>query len=169
MFKVKRRPRDFSISAGVGSRTPRLRGRPFAPGFVTVPFGDVEALRSAITPRTCAFLFEPIQCEAGINIPPEGFVREAIETCRRENVLSIADEIQTGLGRTGKMFAIEHYGIEPDLITVAKSIAAGLPHFQGLPHRLEPIATIEPCLRSSIPGSSARKASSGGSIRRARR
>ena len=98
---------------------------PFAPGFVVVPFGDIEALRAAINPNTCGFLFEPIQCEAGINIPPDGFVREAIELCRAEGVLSIADEIQTGLGRTGRMFACDHEGVQPDLYVLGKALSGG--------------------------------------------
>lgn len=98
---------------------------PFAPGFVTVPFGDIEALKAAIRPETCAFLFEPIQCEAGINIPPDGYIREAIELCRREGVLTIADEIQTALGRTGKMFACEHDGVRPDMYVLGKALSGG--------------------------------------------
>ena len=98
---------------------------PFTPGFVVVPFGDIEALRAAINPNTCGFLFEPIQCEAGINIPPDGFVRQAIELCRAENVLSIADEIQTALGRTGKMFACDHDGVKPDLYVLGKALSGG--------------------------------------------
>lgn len=98
---------------------------PFTPGFVTVPFGDLEALEKAITPNTCGFLFEPIQCEAGINIPPEGYLRSAIELCRRNDVLTIADEIQTGLGRTGKMFACDHEGVRPDLLVLGKALSGG--------------------------------------------
>lgn len=98
---------------------------PFTPGFVRVPFGDIEALRNAINPRTCGFLFEPIQCEAGINIPPSGYLREAIELCRREKVLSIADEIQTGLGRTGRLFACDHEGVAPDLFVLGKALSGG--------------------------------------------
>src|SRR5690606_4026462 len=98
---------------------------PFTPGFVTVPFGDIEALRAAIRPETCGFLFEPIQCEAGINIPPDGYVREAIELCRSEGVLAIADEIQTGLGRTGRMFACDHESVQPDLYVLGKALSGG--------------------------------------------
>jgi ornithine--oxo-acid transaminase len=98
---------------------------PFAPGFVIVPFGDLDALRAAIRPETCGFLFEPIQCEAGIHIPPDGYVREAIELCRQEDVLSIADEIQTGLGRTGRMFACQHENAEPDLYVLGKALSGG--------------------------------------------
>ena len=78
---------------------------PFTPGFKVIPFGDAEALREAITPNTCAFLVEPIQGEAGIVIPPDGFLKQAAAICRANNVLFIADEIQSGLGRTGKLFA----------------------------------------------------------------
>ncbi len=78
---------------------------PFAPGFKIIPYGDIEALRNAITPNTCAFLVEPIQGEAGIQIPPAGFLRQAAELCRENRVLLMADEIQSGLGRTGKLFA----------------------------------------------------------------
>ena len=98
---------------------------PFAPGFVTVPFGDIEALRAAINPNTCGFLFEPIQCEAGINIPPDGYIRDAIELCRSNDVLTIADEIQTGLGRTGKLFACDHEGAKPDLYVLGKALSGG--------------------------------------------
>lgn len=98
---------------------------PFTPGFVTVPFGDIEALKKAITPNTCGFLFEPIQCEAGINIPPAGYIREALELCGREDIISIADEIQTGLGRTGKMFACDHEGVKPDLYVLGKALSGG--------------------------------------------
>lgn len=98
---------------------------PFTPGFVVVPFGDIEALRAAIRPETAGFLFEPIQCEAGINIPPSGYIREAIELCRSHDVLAIADEIQTGLGRTGKMFACDHEGVQPDLYVLGKALSGG--------------------------------------------
>jgi ornithine--oxo-acid transaminase len=98
---------------------------PFTPGFVTIPFGDAEALEAAITPNTCAFLFEPIQCEAGIIIPPDGYLRQAAEICRRENVLFMADEIQTGLGRTGRMFACEHEDVQPDVYILGKALSGG--------------------------------------------
>jgi ornithine--oxo-acid transaminase len=90
-----------------------------------IPYGDVEALRSAITPNTCAFLVEPIQGEAGILIPPAGFLREAAEICRRNRVLLMTDEIQSGLGRTGRLFAYEHEGIRPDVLIAGKALAGG--------------------------------------------
>jgi len=98
---------------------------PFTPGFKVIPFGDVAALRAAITPNTCAFLVEPIQGEAGIVIPPAGFLRQAAELCRQNNVLLMVDEIQSGLGRTGKLFAYMHEGITPDVLIVGKALAGG--------------------------------------------
>ncbi len=98
---------------------------PFAGGFQAVPFGDAGALRAAITERTCAFLVEPVQGEAGIIVPPEGYMREVAAICRERNVLLIADEIQSGLGRTGTFFAFEHDGIRPDIATVGKALSGG--------------------------------------------
>lgn len=98
---------------------------PFTPGFKIIPFGDVAALESAITPNTAAFLVEPIQAEAGILIPPDGFLRKAREICQKNNVLFIADEIQTGLGRVGRMFACEYEGVKPDLLVIGKSLGGG--------------------------------------------
>ena len=98
---------------------------PFTPGFKVIPFGDVNALRHAITANTCAFLVEPIQGEAGIVIPPAGFLKQAAEICRQNNILLMADEIQSGLGRTGKLFAYMHEGIRPDLLSVGKALAGG--------------------------------------------
>jgi ornithine--oxo-acid transaminase len=98
---------------------------PFTPGFTVIPFGDVEALEKAITPNTAAFLFEPIQAEAGILIPPDGFLKKAREICSRTNVLFIADEIQTGLGRVGKLFACEYEDVRPDLVIIGKSLGGG--------------------------------------------
>ncbi len=99
---------------------------PFTPGFVSVPFGDIDALEAAITPRTCAFLVEPIQCEAGILIPPDGYLRRAAELCARERVLLVADEIQTGLGRTGRMFACQHEDVQPDVYILGKALSGGV-------------------------------------------
>jgi ornithine--oxo-acid transaminase len=99
---------------------------PYTPGFVSVPFGDADALARAITPNTCAFLFEPIQCEAGILIPPKGFLSAAAEICRRERVLLAADEIQTGLGRTGRLFACQHENVTPDVLILGKALSGGV-------------------------------------------
>jgi ornithine--oxo-acid transaminase len=98
---------------------------PFTPGFKVIPFGDARALREAITPNTCAFLVEPIQGEAGIVIPPQGFLREAATICREKRVLLMADEIQSGLGRTGKLFAYMHEAVTPDVLIVGKALAGG--------------------------------------------
>ncbi|PYX87394.1 MAG: ornithine--oxo-acid transaminase [Acidobacteria bacterium] len=98
---------------------------PFTPGFKVIPFGDAQALRAAITLNTCAFLVEPIQGEAGIVIPPKGFLKEAAEICRANRVLLMTDEIQSGLGRTGRLFAYMHDGITPDVLIVGKALAGG--------------------------------------------
>jgi len=98
---------------------------PFTPGFKIIPFGDIEALRSAITPNTCAFLVEPIQGEAGIVIPPDGYLKQAAELCRQNNALLMVDEIQSGLGRTGKLFAYMYEDITPDVLIVGKALAGG--------------------------------------------
>ncbi|HUO14986.1 MAG TPA: ornithine--oxo-acid transaminase [Verrucomicrobiae bacterium] len=98
---------------------------PFTPGFKIIPYGDAAALADAITPDTCAFLVEPIQGEAGIVIPPEGYLAEAAVLCREHNVLLICDEIQSGLGRTGKLFAYMHEGIKPDVLIVGKALSGG--------------------------------------------
>ena len=98
---------------------------PFTPGFVIVPYGDAGALEVAIKPNTAAFLVEPIQAESGIIMPPEGYLKKAKEICENNNVLFIADEIQTGLGRTGKLFACEHEEVKPDILVIGKSLAGG--------------------------------------------
>ncbi|WP_211653776.1 ornithine--oxo-acid transaminase [Planococcus alpniumensis] len=99
---------------------------PMLPGINIVPFGDMEALKNAITPNTAAFLIEPIQGEAGIIMPPEGFLKAARELCRENNVLFIADEIQCGLARTGKMFACEWEDVDPDMYILGKALGGGV-------------------------------------------
>jgi ornithine--oxo-acid transaminase len=98
---------------------------PITPGFVVVPYGDAAALEAAITPNTAAFLVEPIQGEGGVIIPPEGYLKQVAEICKKNNVLFVADEIQTGLGRTGKMFCFEWDGVRPDVLIVGKALAGG--------------------------------------------
>ncbi len=98
---------------------------PFAPGFTIIPFGDADALEEAITPNTAAFLVEPIQGEAGVIVPPDGYLARIREICDRENVVLILDEIQTGLGRTGRMLAEAHEGIEADITLVGKALSGG--------------------------------------------
>lgn len=99
---------------------------PFTPGFKIIPYNDVDALRAAITPCTAAFLVEPIQGEAGIVIPAEGFLRQTLQLCRDNNVLFIADEIQTGLGRTGKNFACDWEDVVPDVYILGKALGGGV-------------------------------------------
>lgn len=99
---------------------------PFAPGFKMIPFGSNQALEKAITENTCAFLVEPIQGEAGIVVPPEGWLQEVAKICKKHNVLLILDEVQSGLCRTGKMFAFEHAGIRPDGLILGKALGGGL-------------------------------------------
>jgi len=98
---------------------------PFTPGFKIIPFGDSDALEAAITPNTVAFLAEPIQGEAGVIIPPDGYLRKARSICSQNNVVLVLDEIQTGLGRTGKLLAEEHEGIEADLTLIGKALSGG--------------------------------------------
>ncbi len=99
---------------------------PFTPGFVTVPFGDAEAVEAAINPNTAAILVEPIQGEAGIILPPKGYLKALRAICDRHNVLLVLDEVQSGLGRTGRWFAYEHEGIRPDLVILGKALGGGL-------------------------------------------
>ncbi|MEZ3160361.1 ornithine--oxo-acid transaminase [Microbacterium sp. BWT-B31] len=99
---------------------------PYAPGFVSVPFGDASAIEAAITPDTAAVLIEPIQGEAGVIIPPEGYLRAVREICTRSNVLMIADEIQSGLGRVGETFACDREGVVPDVYLLGKALGGGI-------------------------------------------
>lgn len=98
---------------------------PFTPGFVVVEYGDADAVEKAITPNTAAVLLEPIQGEAGVVMPPAGYLKKVAEICSKNNVLLVADEIQTGLGRTGKLFASQHEGVRPDVVIVGKALAGG--------------------------------------------
>jgi ornithine--oxo-acid transaminase len=98
---------------------------PFTPGFKLIPYGDAAALESAVTPNTVAFLVEPIQGEAGIRIPKPGYLKAAREACTRNKVLLMTDEIQTGLGRTGRLFCYEYEGVKPDVLIVGKALGGG--------------------------------------------
>jgi ornithine--oxo-acid transaminase len=98
---------------------------PFTPGFVNVPYGDVDAIENAITPNTAAVMLEPIQGEGGVIIPPAGYLKKVAEICKKNNVLLMADEIQTGLGRTGKLFAAQHEDVRPDVTIIGKALAGG--------------------------------------------
>ncbi|MCM5678678.1 ornithine--oxo-acid transaminase [Schlegelella sp. S2-27] len=117
---------------------------PFAPGFVHVPYGDIAALERAITPDTVAFFLEPIQGEAGIVVPPEGYLRAARELCTRHHVLLICDEVQTGLGRTGRLLACQHEGVTPDGITLGKALGGGLLPVSAFVAREDVMAVFTP-------------------------
>jgi ornithine--oxo-acid transaminase len=99
---------------------------PFTPGFELIPYGDAQAIEAAITPHTVAFLVEPIQGEGGVVIPPEGYLKQAREICNRHNILLITDEVQSGLGRTGKFLAAEHEGVHADIVIVGKALSGGM-------------------------------------------
>lgn len=99
---------------------------PFTPGFDVIPYGDAEALAAAVTPDTVAFLFEPIQGEAGIIVPPEGYLKEVRRICSEKGILMIADEVQTGFARTGDMFACDHEGVTPDVYVLGKALGGGI-------------------------------------------
>lgn len=100
---------------------------PLVPGFKVVPFGDLVALQAAITPETIAIMLEPLQGEGGVKLAPDGYLEGVAKLANQENVLFILDEVQTGIGRTGKMFAFQHYGIKPDILTLAKALGSGVP------------------------------------------
>ena len=99
---------------------------PFTPGFKLIPFGDAEALERAVTPNTVAFMVEPIQGEGGIIVPPQDYLKKVREICTRKGIMFVTDEIQTGLGRTGKMLAEEHYGVQADVTVIGKALSGGV-------------------------------------------
>ncbi|MGD9235153.1 MAG: ornithine--oxo-acid transaminase [Desulfobacterales bacterium] len=117
--------RTITIVGFSTDKTSRENFGPFTPGFKIIPYGDSDALEAAITPNTVAFLVEPIQGEAGVIIPPDGYLRQARSICTQNNVVMVLDEIQTGLGRTGKLLAEEHEGIEADLTLIGKALSGG--------------------------------------------
>ena len=128
------------------SSTPQYRDGfgPFAPGFISVPFGDVTALKNAITENTVAFLVEPIQGEGGINVPPDDYLSKVSRICRSHNILFAADEIQTGLGRTGKKFCFWHQCLSPDLLIVGKALGGGLLPISAVVGKKEVMDVIRP-------------------------
>ena len=117
---------------------------PFTPGFRLIPYGDVAALEEAVGPETCAFLVEPIQGEAGIQIPPAGYLRAAADICRHHKVLFMADEIQSGLGRTGKLFACMHEDVTPDVLIVGKALGGGFYPVSAVLAAREVLGVFEP-------------------------
>ncbi len=117
--------RTLSIISFSSDDNARNNFGPFTPGFISIPFGDTDSLEKAITKNTVAFMVEPIQGEAGVIIPPKGYLKKAREICTQNNVILILDEIQTGLGRTGKLLAEEHEGIQSDLTLIGKALSGG--------------------------------------------
>jgi ornithine--oxo-acid transaminase len=117
---------------------------PFTPGFRIIPFGDTEAFEAAITPNTVAALIEPIQGEAGVIIPPEGYLRAVREACTRNDVILILDEVQTGLGRTGRLLAEEHEGVEADLTLIGKALSGGFYPVSAVLSNKEVLGVLKP-------------------------
>lgn len=117
---------------------------PFTPGFRLIPYGDAEALRNTINENTCAVLIEPIQAEAGILIPPKGYLADVADLCRTNNVLLIADEIQTGLGRTGRLFACDHEHVVPDMYVLGKALSGGFYPVSAIVSRRDILDLFEP-------------------------
>ena len=158
-YKVKRVPAGQAqiivASGNFSGRTTTLVGfsseaqyrdgfGPFTPGFVTVPFGDAAALEAAISANTAAFIVEPIQGEAGIIVPPAGYLKAVREICTRHNVLMICDEVQTGLGRTGKLLACDHEGVRPDGLMLGKALGGGLLPVSAFLARADVMAQFTP-------------------------
>ncbi|NDV27565.1 ornithine--oxo-acid transaminase [Desulfovibrio sp. JC010] len=130
-----------SFSTDLGSR----KGfGPFTPGFKIIPFGNADALEASITPKTVAFMVEPIQGEAGVIIPPDGYLRRVREICTANNISLILDEIQTGLGRTGKMLAEEHEGIEADITLIGKALSGGFYPVSAVLSNTEVLGVLKP-------------------------
>jgi ornithine--oxo-acid transaminase len=117
---------------------------PFTPGFKLIPYGDIDAFEQAITPETCAFLIEPIQGEAGVVVPPDGYLTRCAELCREHNVLLMADEIQTGFGRTGEMFCVDHEGVKPDVMILGKAMSGGMLPASAVASKREVLGVFQP-------------------------
>ncbi len=175
-YKVKRVPQDRAeiiVCAGnFAGRTTTIVGfstetqyrdgfGPFTPGFRHVPFGDVAALERAMTPTTAAFIVEPIQGEAGIVVPPEGYLAACAAVCRKHDVLLICDEVQTGLGRTGRVLASDHEGVRPDGLTLGKALGGGLLPVSAFLARSDVMDVFEPGDHGSTFGGNALAAAVG--------
>jgi acetylornithine/N-succinyldiaminopimelate aminotransferase len=119
--------RTFAALTATGQEKFRKGFDPLVPGFKHVPFNDIDALKTSLTEQTCALLLEPVQAEGGVRVPSQEYLKEARKLCDAHNVLLVLDEVQTGMGRTGKLFAHEHYGITPDIMTIAKGLGGGVP------------------------------------------
>ncbi|NIQ98475.1 MAG: aspartate aminotransferase family protein [Desulfuromonadales bacterium] len=119
--------RTIGTISATGQDKARFGFEPVVPGFKYVPFGDIQALRTAISPNTCAVMLEPVQGEGGVNVPPPGYLQAVREACDENDLLLVFDEVQVGCGRTGELFAYQHDGVEPDIMTLAKALAGGPP------------------------------------------
>lgn len=119
--------RTLAAVTATGQEKFRKGFEPLVPGFRHVPYDDIPALRDAISEKTCAVLLEPIQGEGGVKVPDQGYLREVKALCNAYNIVLILDEVQTGMGRTGKLFAYEHFGITPDIMAIAKGLGGGVP------------------------------------------
>ncbi len=119
--------RTFATLTATGQEYFHKGFAPLLPGFKYVPFNNIDALASAINDSTCAVMLEPIQAEGGVNLPSDNYLKQVRSLCDKKNILLIFDEVQVGMGRTGKLFAHENYGVQPDIMTLAKAIAGGLP------------------------------------------
>mgnify|MGYP005815452213 CR=1 FL=1 len=144
VFESNFHGRTVSVVSFSTDPTARTGFGPFTPGFRIVPFGDLAALEAAIGPNTAAVLMEPIQGEAGAIIPPPGYVRAAREICTRERVIFILDEIQTGLGRTGKLLAEEHEGVEADMTLLGKALSGGFYPVSAVLSSVESLGVLKP-------------------------
>ncbi|HTX51494.1 MAG TPA: ornithine--oxo-acid transaminase [Caulobacteraceae bacterium] len=136
--------RTLAIVGFSTDETSRRGFGPFAPGFKVIPFGDADALEAAIGPNTVGFLVEPIQGEAGVIVPPAGYLRRVREICTRHGVMLILDEIQTGLGRTGKLLAEEHEGVEADLTLIGKALSGGFYPVSAVLSNSEVLGVLKP-------------------------
>ncbi len=119
--------RTIGTISATGQDKVRLGFEPVVPGFKYVPFGDILAMRAAVSPNTCAVMLEPVQGEGGVNVPPPGYLRAVRELCDEKDLILVFDEVQVGCGRTGTLFAYQHEGVEPDIMTLAKALAGGPP------------------------------------------
>jgi acetylornithine aminotransferase len=119
--------RTIGTISATGQEKVKTGFAPMVPGFKYVPFGDAQALKSAISPNTCAVMLEPVQGEGGVNVPPAGYLQAVRQICDEHGLILVFDEVQVGCGRTGKLFAYEHDGVEPDVMTLAKALAGGPP------------------------------------------